>query len=50
MTFGESSRSVSVPHDDPLVIELKVANSRVKRVLVDSGLSADIIYFITHAF
>ncbi|XP_010695404.2 uncharacterized protein LOC104908051 [Beta vulgaris subsp. vulgaris] len=43
MTFGESSRSVSVPHDDTLVIELKVANSRVKRVLVDSGSSADII-------
>ena len=43
MTFGESSRSVNVPHDDPLVIELKVANSRVKRVLVDSGSSADII-------
>ncbi|XP_048493937.1 uncharacterized protein LOC125494423 [Beta vulgaris subsp. vulgaris] len=43
MTFGESSRPVSVPHDDPLVIELKVANSRVRRVLVDSGSSADII-------
>ncbi|XP_010667440.3 uncharacterized protein LOC104884486 [Beta vulgaris subsp. vulgaris] len=43
MTFGESGRSVSVPHDDPLVIELKVANTRVKRVLVDSGSSADII-------
>ncbi|XP_010692858.1 uncharacterized protein LOC104905902 [Beta vulgaris subsp. vulgaris] len=43
MTFEESSQSVSVPHDDPLVIELKVANSRVKRVLVDSGSSADII-------
>ncbi|XP_010694054.2 uncharacterized protein LOC104906923 [Beta vulgaris subsp. vulgaris] len=43
MTFGESSRSVSVPHNDPLVIELKVGNSQVKRVSVDSGSSADII-------
>ena len=43
MTFGEPSRTLHTPHDDPLVIELKVANTRVKRVLVDSGSSADII-------
>ncbi|XP_057250719.1 uncharacterized protein LOC125497729 [Beta vulgaris subsp. vulgaris] len=43
MTFGEPSRTLHTPHDDPLVIELKVANTRVKRVLVDSRSSADII-------
>ena len=32
-----------MPHDDPLLIELKVVNTRVKRVFVDSGSSADII-------
>ncbi|XP_010687428.1 uncharacterized protein LOC104901539 [Beta vulgaris subsp. vulgaris] len=43
MTFKESHRPIQTPHDDPLVIEMKIANLRVGRVLIDSGSSADII-------
>lgn len=43
MTFRESIRTLYTLHDDPPVIELKVSNTRLKRVLVDSGSSTDII-------
>ncbi|XP_056685480.1 uncharacterized protein [Spinacia oleracea] len=44
ITFQEDpSQTVHAPHDDPLVIEIKVANRIVKRVLIDSGSSADIL-------
>nr|XP_021851941.1 uncharacterized protein LOC110791498 [Spinacia oleracea] len=40
----ESDRGkIATPHDDPLVIELKVANLKVRRILVDTGSSSDII-------
>ena len=32
-----------MPHDDPMVVELKVANMKVRRILIDTGSSSDII-------
>ncbi|XP_010670275.2 uncharacterized protein LOC104887357 [Beta vulgaris subsp. vulgaris] len=32
-----------IPHDDPLVVEMKIANLRVRRILIDIGSSTDII-------
>ncbi|XP_065011504.1 uncharacterized protein LOC135640723 [Musa acuminata AAA Group] len=34
-------------HDDALVISARVANAQVKRIMVDTGSSADILYFGT---
>ncbi|XP_021716879.1 uncharacterized protein LOC110684753 [Chenopodium quinoa] len=31
------------PHDDPIVIECKVANQRVDQILIDTGSSSDLI-------
>ncbi|GAV62299.1 LOW QUALITY PROTEIN: hypothetical protein CFOL_v3_05823, partial [Cephalotus follicularis] len=39
---------VRLPHDDPVVVTLKVALFTMKRILIDSGSSADILY--QHAF
>ncbi|XP_059654606.1 uncharacterized protein LOC132301366 [Cornus florida] len=39
---GDLSR-VQLPHDDPLVISLLVANCMIQRVLIDPGSSANII-------
>ncbi|GAU50806.1 hypothetical protein TSUD_410820 [Trifolium subterraneum] len=41
----EDARDV-IPHDDdPLVIQVHILNCDVKRVLIDSGSSADILYW-----
>lgn len=32
------------PHDDPIVLNLKIEAHRVKRVLIDTRSSADILY------
>ncbi|XP_010667403.2 uncharacterized protein LOC104884453 [Beta vulgaris subsp. vulgaris] len=34
---------IRTPHDDPLVVEMKIANLRVRRILINTGSSTDII-------
>ena len=43
----EDARGVKQPHDDPLVIMIMIEGFNTRRVLVDSGSSADIIYLPT---
>ncbi|KAH7848431.1 hypothetical protein Vadar_002676 [Vaccinium darrowii] len=46
ITFSQEDEvEVIYPHDDPLVITMVVANYRIKRILVDTGSSADVMYF-----
>ena len=45
MTFNEAdAKGVKQPHNDPLVIMLNIEGFNTKRILVDNGSSADIIY------
>ncbi|GAV57720.1 hypothetical protein CFOL_v3_01256, partial [Cephalotus follicularis] len=45
ITFSEVDyEGVRLPHDDPVVITLLVELFTVKRILIDSGSSADILY------
>ncbi|GAU41233.1 hypothetical protein TSUD_280320, partial [Trifolium subterraneum] len=46
LSFSPKDASGIVPHDDdPLVIQVQILNCDVKRVLIDSGSSADIMYW-----
>ena len=46
MSFNEvDARGERQPHNDPLVIMLNIEGFNTKRILVDNGSSADIIYF-----
>ncbi|XP_065012827.1 uncharacterized protein LOC135641398 [Musa acuminata AAA Group] len=44
ITFGAGEVERS-HHDDALVISVQVTNARVKKVMVDTGSSADVLYF-----
>ena len=45
MVFSEEdARGVKQPHDDPLVVMLMIEGFNTRRILVDNGSSADIIY------
>ena len=45
MSFNEEdTKGVKQPHNDPLVIMLTIEGFNTKRILVDNGSSADIIY------
>ncbi|XP_024007921.1 uncharacterized protein LOC112083930 [Eutrema salsugineum] len=45
ITFTEAdTEGVDMPHNDPLVIELWVADCEVSRILVDTGSSVDLIF------
>jgi hypothetical protein len=46
MSFSPKDATDIVPHDDdPLVIQVQILNCDVKRVLIDSGSSTDIMYW-----
>ena len=45
MSFNEAdARGVKQPHNDPLVIMLNIEGFNTKRILVDNGSSANIVY------
>ena len=47
MSFNEAdARGVKQPHNDPLVIMLNIEGFNTKRILVDNGSSAGIIYLL----
>ncbi|GAV83431.1 LOW QUALITY PROTEIN: hypothetical protein CFOL_v3_26878, partial [Cephalotus follicularis] len=48
ITFSEADEGVRLPHDDPVVVTLLVELFTMKRILIDSGSLADILY--KHAF
>ncbi|XP_021743850.1 uncharacterized protein LOC110709897 [Chenopodium quinoa] len=44
-TFDEyDQKGIIYPHDDPLVVTMRIANWEVDRILIDRGSSANIIY------
>ncbi|XP_021751090.1 uncharacterized protein LOC110716765 [Chenopodium quinoa] len=44
-TFDEfDQKGIIYPHDDPLVVTMRIANWEVDRILIDGGISANIIY------
>ncbi|XP_030963649.1 uncharacterized protein LOC115984783 [Quercus lobata] len=46
ITFtDEDTKRIHHPHDDALVISLLIADYTTRRVLVDNGSSADILYY-----
>ena len=48
IVFSErDSRGIRQPHDNPLVIMLRVEEFNIHRVLINKGSSADIIYLPT---
>lgn len=42
---GEDFKAVHHPHNGALVVSMTVANYNVRRILVDNGNSADILYW-----
>ena len=48
ITFtDEDAERIHYPHDDAIVITLLIADYTTRRVLVDNGSSADILYYPT---
>ena len=43
----EDARRLYHPHDDALVVSIRVGDYNTHRVLVDNGSSADILYYPT---
>lgn len=48
VTFGpQDFARIQMPHEDPLVITLKVANCIIKRVLMDGGSVVNVMFYST---
>ena len=43
----ENARRLHHPHDDALVVSIRVGDYNTLQVLVDNGSSADILYYST---
>ena len=41
----EDARRLHHPHDDALVVSIRVGDYNMYQVLVDNGISADILYY-----
>jgi hypothetical protein len=42
--FDNDYAGVSLPHTDALVLSLAIANHKIHRILIDTGISVDILY------
>ena len=42
----ENARHLHHPHDDALMVSIRVGDYNTHRVLVDNGSSADILYYL----
>jgi hypothetical protein len=44
----EDARGTHQPHDDALVITMNIADFTTRRVMIDNGSSADILYLLAY--
>ena len=44
--FEEDARCLHHPHDDALVVSIRVGDYNTHEVLVDNGSSTDILYYL----
>ena len=44
--IDKDAKRLHHPHDDAIVITLAIANYTTKRVSIDNGSSADILYYL----